>query len=172
MAARLNQITNANVYMNGGNLLGTCEEFDLPDLKAKMSEHKAVGMIAPIDLPSGMEKIEARFKWSSYFSDIMATVHNPTAKTRLTVRGSLETYEGPERVAETPVKIFLEGNWKSAGGSKFKQNEKVEVESTFNATAYKMEIGDQVIVDYDSIAQKLVVDGQDLMANFRANLGI
>ena len=40
----INRITNANVYIDGASLLGRAEEVELPQIKAKMSEHKALGL--------------------------------------------------------------------------------------------------------------------------------
>jgi ferredoxin--NADP+ reductase len=37
---KINKLTNANVYMNGVNLLGRAEEVQLPQIKHKMAEHK------------------------------------------------------------------------------------------------------------------------------------
>ena len=42
---KINKLTNANVYMNGVNLLGRAEEVQLPQIKHKMAEHKALGMV-------------------------------------------------------------------------------------------------------------------------------
>ena len=44
----INRLTNANVYLDGGSMLGRAEEVSLPVLKAKMAEHKALGMVVAI----------------------------------------------------------------------------------------------------------------------------
>ena len=44
----INKLTNANVYLNGNNLLGRAEEVELPQIKHKMAEHKALGPISRI----------------------------------------------------------------------------------------------------------------------------
>ncbi|MZQ57783.1 phage major tail tube protein, partial [Escherichia coli] len=41
----VNRITNANIYINGNNLLGRAEEIKLPDISMIMQEHKALGMV-------------------------------------------------------------------------------------------------------------------------------
>ena len=40
----INKLTNANVYLDGVNLLGRAEEVQLPQIKHKMAEHKALGI--------------------------------------------------------------------------------------------------------------------------------
>lgn len=39
----INRITNANIYLDGTNLLGRAEEVKLPDVSMIMQEHKALG---------------------------------------------------------------------------------------------------------------------------------
>lgn len=41
----INRITNANIYLDGTNLLGRAEEVKLPDVSMIMQEHKALGMV-------------------------------------------------------------------------------------------------------------------------------
>ncbi len=59
---QLNRITNANIYLEGNNLLGRAEEVKLPDVSAIMQEHKAPGMVGKIELPAGFDKLEGETK--------------------------------------------------------------------------------------------------------------
>ena len=58
----INRLTNANVYLDGGSMLGRAEEVNLPVLKAKMAEHKALGMVGTIEAFAGFEKLEGKIK--------------------------------------------------------------------------------------------------------------
>ena len=39
---QVNRIVNANIYIDGTNLIGRAEEVKLPDIQAIMNEHKAL----------------------------------------------------------------------------------------------------------------------------------
>lgn len=169
---QVNRITNANVYLNGASLLGKAEEVVLPEIKATMSDHKALGMVGMLELPTGLDKLEAKIKWNSFYSDVLKSTHNIYEATALTIRTSLETYEGNARVAQVPVRVFLRGNFKGSGAATLKKQDNIELEATFNATYYKLEIGTDTIVEYDALANIYIVDGVDLLAEYRANLGI
>jgi P2 family phage contractile tail tube protein len=54
----INRITNANIYLDGANLLGRAEEVKLPDVSMTMQEHKALGMVGKVELPAGFDKLE------------------------------------------------------------------------------------------------------------------
>lgn len=49
---QINRITNANIYLDGNNLLGRATEIKLPDVSLIMQEHKALGMVGKIELPA------------------------------------------------------------------------------------------------------------------------
>ena len=59
---QVNRIVNANIYLEGTNMLGRAEEVKLPDITAIMAEHKALGMVGKIELPSGFDKLEGEIK--------------------------------------------------------------------------------------------------------------
>ncbi len=40
----INRVCNANVYLDGTSFLGRAESVDLPNIKHKFAEHKALGM--------------------------------------------------------------------------------------------------------------------------------
>ena len=67
----INRITNANIYLDGTNLLGRAEEVKLPDVSMIMQEHKALGMVGKVELPAGFDKLEGEIKWNSFYRDAM-----------------------------------------------------------------------------------------------------
>lgn len=168
----VNRITNANVLLDGNALIGKVEEVTIPQIKTVQAEHKALGMIGKLSYPSGVDKLEAKFKFNAVYPDVLAKSANPFGSVQLTVRGNLETYQGSRRSSEVPAVWYLEGSWMSQGDLGFKHQENVETEMTFNAQKVRCEIGGTEIFNYDGPNNIWVVDGEDLLANYRANLGL
>ena len=56
--SQINAIYNANVYLDGNNLLGKAGEFKLPEFEIGQDEYKALGMVGTIKLPNGVEALE------------------------------------------------------------------------------------------------------------------
>ena len=50
------QVVNANIYLNGKNLLGRAAEVKLPEVTAVMKEHSALGMVGKFELPRGSRR--------------------------------------------------------------------------------------------------------------------
>ncbi|VEI47046.1 phage major tail tube protein [Actinobacillus equuli] len=49
MSIAINQIVNANVYINGNSLMGKAQEFKIPDIEFESIEHKGLGLVGTIN---------------------------------------------------------------------------------------------------------------------------
>ncbi len=167
----INRVTNANIYINGNNLLGRADEVKLPDVTAVMSEHKALGMVGKIELPSGFDKLEGEIKWNSIYRDVARLVANPFRSLQLQCRSNIEVYGSGGRVTQQPLVTFLTVTFKKNPMGTFKQNDNVELAATFSATYIKQVIGSEDVLELDYMANIFRVGGEDLLADYRANIG-
>ena len=87
----INKLTNANVYLDGVNLLGRAEEVQLPQIKHKMAEHKALGMVGSAEFFAGIDKMECKIKWNALYPAVLRTCSNPFTAAFIHVRAFLET---------------------------------------------------------------------------------
>lgn len=170
MAIEINRITNANVYLDGGSLMGKAEEIKLPDIVAKMAEHKALGLAGTIELPSGFDKMEGEIKWSSYYPDAMAKVANPFKFVSIQVRCNVETYGGQGRTDEKPLVTFLTVAFKKNPGGTFKQHDNAEFPTSFTCYYIKQVFDGQDVLEFDAMSNIYKVNGEDMLANYRANI--
>lgn len=165
------RITNANVYVDGNSLLGKVDECKLPEVKVTMAEHKALGMQGKLEFPSGIDKLEATFKWNSLYSDILLKVANPFTAAEVQLRGSLETYSNAGRIAQVPVVAYLTGSFNKFPMGGFKQHDNVEAETTMSVTYCKLEIDSKVILEFDALANIYKVGDVDLLETYKTNIG-
>jgi uncharacterized protein len=168
---KVNRLTNANVYVDGGSLLGQVEEINLPEVTHMMSEHKALGMVGKMELFSGVDKMEATLKWNSFYPDALVKFADPRKALNIQVRSSLERYNSSGLTEEVACVAYLTGQPKNFPGGNFKQHDNVEATSKLTCTAYKLEIGGRVVVEYDAMANIYSVDGVDILADYRNNIG-
>ncbi|MCM5371088.1 phage major tail tube protein, partial [Escherichia coli] len=103
----INRITNANIYLDGTNLLGRAEEVKLPDVSMIMQEHKALGMVGKVELPAGFDKLEGEIKWNSFYRDAMLSAANPYRSLALQCRSSIQRYSSQGLIDEIPLVTFL-----------------------------------------------------------------
>lgn len=171
MAIEVNRLTNANVYVDGASQLGKAEEVNLPDITFMLSEHKALGMVGKVELFSGVDKLEATIKWNAFYADVLKKFADPRKVMKLQVRSSLETYNSEGLASEVPCVAYLTVQSKNFPAGNYKQHDNVEATSKLTCTAYKLEIDGQEVINYDALANIYSVDGVDLLANYRANIG-
>lgn len=171
MGVEIKQIVNANVYIDGNSFLGKAEEIKLPDVAVSMVEHKALGLVGKVELPSGIEKMEATIKWNSLYDEVLKKAANPYQPVQLQARFSLETYAGGGRIKEVPGVVFLTGTFKKFPLGGFKQHDNVEAETALNITYIRLVVDGKDIVEVDALANIYKVDGVDLLAQYRQNVG-
>lgn len=169
---KTNKVSNCAVYIDGESFLGRAEELTCPDVAPTMIDHKALGLIGKIKLATtSVEEMSAKIKWNAIYPEAMKKTHNPFQAVRLQVRANVDTYEGQSRTGQIPCVVRMTAVAKKAGGLVFKPNDNVEREDEFNVTMYSMEIDSQEIIYVDVLANIWRVNGVDILATFRENLG-
>jgi len=171
MAISVNKLYNANVYVNGTSFLGRAEEVTLPKVQAKMVEHKALGMVGVVETPAGIEKMEAKIKWSSLYPEVLEYMANPHKALSIQVRASLETYDSTGRIAEVPVVAYMTVQFKNFPGIGFKHQDNAEVDTDMAVSYYKLQIDGEDYIEVDAYANIWKVKGEDILEQYKANIG-
>lgn len=169
---QVNRLTNANVYVNGASQLGKAEEISLPVVKHVMSEHKALGMVGKMEFASGIDKLEAKIKWNSFYNDVFKKFATPFNTLNLQCRASVERYDSTGRSAQVPYVVYLTAFAKDFPTGNFKQHDNVELESNLSVTYVKIEENGENVLEIDVLANIYKVGGVDQLAQYRQNLGI
>lgn len=172
MAIQTNQLTNCNVYVEDKSFLGRAEEIALPDINFTMTDQKALGMNGVRKFPNGIDAMEGKIKWNSFYEDVFKRFSNPFKAIKLMVRSSVRIWEGGDLVDEKPLVTYLTVQTKKMPLGNYKQNDNVENESEFACSYAKVEYDGKTMLEVDVDNNIFFVDGQDLLAKYRQNLGI
>jgi uncharacterized protein len=172
MAIAINKLTNANVYVNGNSLLGRASEIETPNPEFIMAEHEALGMVGKTEFFAGIDKMEATIKWNSFYADVYRRTANPLRSIQMQVRGNLQTFTSSGGLQqEVAAVVYMTATPKNLPTGNFKQHENVELETMFNVTYLKVEIAGEVQTEIDILANVFKVNGVDILATYRANIG-
>ena len=167
----INKLTNCNVYMNGNNLLGRAEEVQLPQIKHKMAEHKALGMVGSAEFFAGIDKLECKIKWNALYPDVLRTCANPFTAAMLQVRANLETYNGLGKIKEVPATAFLIGTFKEFPLGTIKPQDNAEYETTMAVTYAKLVVDSEEVFEIDVLQNIYKVGLLDILTVFKKNIG-
>lgn len=168
---QINRLTNANIYMDGNNLLGRAEEIQLPMIKHRMAEHKALGMIGSAEFFSGIEKLECKIKWNSLYPEVLRKAANPFRTVQLQARASLETYNSMGKLAEVPAIAYLSGTFKEFPLGNIKAGDSAEYETTLAINYAKLIVEGEEIFEVDILENIYKVGGSDILQDYRNNIG-
>jgi P2 family phage contractile tail tube protein len=128
-------------------------------------------MVGAVEFPSGIEKLESKIKWNSFYADTLKKIGNPTQVLSWQIRGSLESYNSGGKTGEVPVVIFMKASCKDLPMGNFKQHDNVELESNLSVYYAKLEINGEPISEIDVLANIHKVGGQDILGAYRQNIG-
>lgn len=163
------KILGANVYIDGNNLLGKAEEVTPPAIVFKTEEHKALGQFTSTEFITGIEKLEASFKFNSYYPQLLNS--NPLKPREIQVRANQAVYEGDSLSKEIEVVHHIRGIFKEIKPDAFKQGEQSNVEKTMSVTYSKLVIEGETIHEIDALNNIYKVNGEDILAGYKQNIG-
>ena len=172
MAFRTEKVIDANIYVNGRSTHGLASEVTCPKINAIMADYNALGMIGTAQFANGFEAMEATINWKSPDDDTRRDLANPFKTLELQVRSNKRVLDGSGIVEDIPVTIFMRGKCTSYDGGHFVPKEDTEYETTFAIDRYREMIDGQEVVLLDVLTNTFRVDGEDIFADYRRNLGI
>lgn len=168
---KLNAIYNANVYIDGNNLLGKAAEITAPEIEFTMDEVTGLGLFGTIKLPSGMEALEAEMTWNSFYPEVAARSRNPFKSAQLMIRSNLQTFDAAGLDKEVAMVTTMTGTFGKDSLGGFKPKEKAEFSSTFQVNEVRQVADGRELFYYNAFTNTLRVDGQDVLSQMRKNIG-
>lgn len=169
--AQLNAIYNANVYIDGNNLLGQAKEITAPEIEYTMDDFDGLGLFGKIKLPSGMEALEAEITWNSLYTEVVKRSRHPFKTTQLMIRSNLQTFDASGLIKEAPMVTTMSGTFGKDALGGFKPKEKAEFSSTFQVNEIRQVVEGRELFYYNAFTNALRVDGIDVLSQMRKNIG-
>ena len=171
MGIDISKVYNARIYINGNDLAGKAKEVDLPKVKPKFADVNGLGLYGEAEVPIGLEKMEARLLMNSVYPEFVKVVANPRKMATVIVRSSITGFTQEGVQYEKPLKAEIRGFFKESDVGKFKQGEGVEAEANMTVNYFKLEVDGQPIVEVDVFNNIYKVDNEDLLQEWKQNLG-
>lgn len=169
--AELSKVFNARVYIDGMDFIAKAEEVDLPKVRFKFADTKALGIYAESELPTGLDKLEARIKFNTVDPDFVALAADPFTARTIIIRAPFQIW-GPQGVIRTvPLKAELKGFFKEWDSGKLKGRDTAEAEATVSVIYYRLEIGYEEIIEVDTLNNIYKIRGEDVLAEYRSAIG-
>jgi len=162
-------LKNFLVSEDGGPYLGEVPEATLPKLTLKTDEYLAGGMIGPIPLDLGLEKLEMGWKLGGMnarvFRGFGASRHDAT---QLRFTGA---YQSDSDAAVT-AELVIRGRHTEIDPGTAKVGDKNEISITTAVSYLKWTVNGRVEVEIDLLGMVFATNGIDRYAEIRMALGL
>ncbi|CCH13809.1 MULTISPECIES: phage major tail tube protein [Stenotrophomonas] len=163
------KLKNLNLFNDGLSYLGQVTEVKLPTLTRKMEEYRAGGMLGPIDIDLGQEKIELEWKCGGLMRDVLrqygAIAHNAV---QLRFAGA---YQREDSADVDAVEIVIRGRHSEIDPGTGKVGDDTEFSVKTTASYYKLSINGRTEIEIDMVGMVFIVNGVDQLAGQRRAIG-
>lgn len=168
MAAR-DVLKNLTLWVDGRGMAGQVQDVNPPKLVQKLEEFMGGGMVAPVAVTVGMERMTADFSLIAYDADVLALFGVVEgAKVPLTIRGALESFDG----SVTPIVMTLRGKVTEQDPGNWKPGTVPYLKTTMELSYYKLQHGSTVVTEIDVENMIASINGTDTLTAMRTALGL
>lgn len=162
------RLFNFTAFVDGRGYAGRVTEVTPPKLALKMTEFRAGGMDAAVELETGMEKLEASLSFAEFDQEIFRQFGLLDGNVvQLTLRGAMVDDDTTEEIV-----IQLRGKYKELDSGSWKGGDESSLKATVACRYYKLTIGGNELIEIDVENMVRKIDGKDQLAEQRKALGL
>lgn len=145
-------LRNCTAWIDRVSKLGQIGDVTLPVPQAKVEEMRNAGMVMPIEVSLGYEKLEAGFKMPGLDPQVLKLFGlAPGVETPLMITGATVDEDGTTHSAVANIRGFI----KQADPGSWKPGEMAENDYQFSVRYYKLEIDGNPIFEMDAFDVKI-----------------
>lgn len=165
-----NTLKNFNVYADGNSLMGVVEEVTLVKLSRKMEAFQGGGMVAPVDMDLGNEKLEHDITCGGFVAELVKQYG--TAKASGVLLRFAGAYQRDDTEAVQAVEIVTRGRYAEIDFGNAKVGDKSQTKLKASLSYYKLTVDGVVLIEIDALAFIFIVGGIDMLAKQRKAIGL
>lgn len=157
------------MFLDGVSFSGDVPTMTLPKITEKTEEYRGGGMSGPVDMPTGLEKMEAAWTTNGVRKESLKFfgLADRTA-CNVVFRSAFKDQKGTTKA----VMATLRGALKEVDMGDWKPGDKSEIKHAMAVTYYKLEIDGRVMYEIDFANMVQVINGVDQLASERSALGL
>jgi P2 family phage contractile tail tube protein len=162
------KLKDQNLYGDGESWKGEVAEVTIPKLALKMEDWRGGGMLGPVPIDQGLEKIEFEFKAGGLLLSPLAQFGATAADAaQLRFAGA---YQNDGTGSVNFAEVVARGRYSEVDFGTQKPGDDTETTYKMACSYYKLTLDNMVILEIDMIAGIFVVFGVDRRAEIREGL--
>lgn len=171
MGIEIAKVFNARVYIENIDFIAKAEEVDLPKVKFKFADTKALGLYAESEVATGLDKMEAKIKFNSVYPEFVSIAANPFKTQSIIIKAPYQMWSVDGVSKTSTLKAEMKGQFKEYDTGKVKGRDSSEAEATLNVIYYKLEIDGKDVIEIDTFNNIYKVNGNDILSDYKKSIG-
>jgi hypothetical protein len=166
-------LQETRVYWDGeDNMIGVAN-VDLPELVSSTTSITGVGLSGEVDAPvrGHFGSMELTLNWRTpHKSGLRTAGGNPVS---LQIYGSIQNFDsGANDYVDEQIIVAVSGRAKSYAPGTFEAMNTTDSSNTIEVHYIRIEVAGETITEIDKYGYKCLINGVDLMATIRKNIGM
>lgn len=160
-----------NMFIDGRGYAGRVEEVQLPKLSRKMIEYSAGGMLGPIEMDMGMEKLDGELTLAEFSRELLVTFGICDASgVLLRFRGAAIADDAD--CTTSAIEVVMRGRFKEIDMGTAKHGEKGQMKLSYTLTRFEYHENDVNLIEIDLINMIENINGVDRTKQTRDALAL
>ena len=166
-------INDVRVYINGSDSAVTASKIELPEIKNLTADVTGIGLAGKIEAPiqGHFDSMECTISWQ------VPTVDNAQLfggeAISIEAYADVQGFDGGEsRYTHDQFRVAMRGRIKSHKPGSLEAGSTSDAETVIEVHYVKEEMSGKTLAEIDKYGYKCVINGNDIMAPIRANLGM
>ena len=164
------KLKNMNLFDEGESFHGQVDEVVLPKLTRKMEEFRAGGMNGSVEIDLGQELMTTEVTCGG----IMEAVLKQFGAQKVDAVGLrfAGSYQREDTGLEEQVEVVMRGRWKEIDMGSAKTGDDTKHKHMASLSYYRLTVAGQELIEIDVLGMVERINGVDLMAERRKNIGL
>lgn len=163
------KLKNMNYFIEGFGYLGTIEEVEMPKIALKTDDWRGGGMLGPVDIDMGLDKIEIGATMGGLIASAIAGFGATAVDAVLTRFAG--GYQNDQTGEVQTVEIAVLGRWKEIDWGNAKVGDGTSHKYKMGCSYFKLTVDGLDWMEIDLVNAIFIVFGIDRYAEIRAAIG-
>lgn len=166
-------INDVRVYLNGSDNAITASKIELPEIKSLKADVTGIGLAGKIEAPiqGHFDTMECTISWQVPTKDNAQLFGGEVIS--LEAYADVQAFDGGEnKYIHDQFRVALRGRIKSMKSGSLESGSTSDTETVIEVHYIKEDMSGVNLVEIDKYGYKCIINGTDIMAPIRANLGM
>ncbi len=166
------KLKNMNLFVDGDNWQGLCEEFTPAKLAKKFEKYRGGGMAGAVGVDMGYEDDALNTEFTLGGFEVKALQKHSAAKHNAVLLRFAGSFQRDDTGEISAVEIVQRGRIKEMDNGNYKVGDNSTMKVSMENSYYKVVVDNEVIIEIDTVNMVENVNGEDMMAEHRAAIGL